>query len=337
MRLSDFSRHSTWCLGLIAGFWPLTKALAATLTLVIGTGAGGSFDMYGRVFGPYLANALPDKPNLIIQNMPGAGGLRALTWIANTAPKDGSAIGLVTSGNLFLPIYNKNTDYHFNTETLNWIGSIGDAQSICVSWHTTGVNSFEDLQAGKKLIVGDSGPGTNMDIEYKMLNQLFHTNLSIINGYKDGNAINLAMTQGEIGGRCGQQYSSIAETNPDWFPNEKVKIVAVFSKRPIPEAPEIKPIWDYATDEKTKQVLELMLIPEEIVRPLIAPPGMDPSKVALLQQAFHQAINDPRFVEESKKHKLVINEVSGPEIAGLLHKAASLPDSVIAIASQALQ
>jgi tripartite-type tricarboxylate transporter receptor subunit TctC len=324
-------------LGLLGSMLPLAKALAATMTIVVGTGAGGSFDLYGRVFGPYLANALPDKPNLVIQNMPGAGGLRALAWIANTAPKDGSVIGLVTSGTMFLPIYNKTTDYHFNIATLNWIGSIGSAQSICVSWHSAGVNSFEDLLAGKKLIVGSSGPGTNMEIMYRMLNQLFHANLNIINGYKDGNAINLAMAQGEIGGRCGQQYSSIEETNPDWFHSSKVKIVSVFSKKPIPQAPDIKPIWDYATDDMTRQVLELLLIPEEIVRPLVAPPSIDPAKVVQLQQAFHKAINDPRFIEESKKHKLEIDEVSGPEISALLQKAASTPDNIIAIANQALQ
>jgi hypothetical protein len=113
--------------------------------------------------------------------------------------------------------------------------------------------------------------------------------------------------------------------------------VTVFSKKPIPQAPGIKPIWDYATDDMTRRVLELLLIPEEIVRPLVAPPGVDPAKVAQLQQAFHQAINDPRFIADSKKHKFEIDEVTGPEIAALLQKAASSPDEVIAIANQALQ
>lgn len=326
-----------WWLGFLVGCLSATKCFAATMTLVIGTGAGGPFDSYGRVFGPYLANALPDKPNLVVQNMPGAGGLRALTWLANTAPKDGNVIALVTSGALFLPIYNKTTDYHFSLATLNWIGSIGSAQTVCVAWHTAGVNSFEDLLAGKEFIVGSSGPGTNMEIEYRMLNELFHTNLKIINGYKDGNSINLAMTRGEIGGRCGQQYSSIAMGTPDWFPTEKIKLVTVFSKRPIPQFPDFKPIWSYAHDRTTQQVLELMLIPEAIVRPLIAPPGIEPGRVKQLQQAFHQAMNDPNFINDAKKYGFEIDEVSGEEIASLLQKAASLPDDIIEIANRALK
>jgi tripartite-type tricarboxylate transporter receptor subunit TctC len=326
-----------WWLGILGSWISLSKSLAATMTIVIGTGAGGPFDLYGRVFGPYLANALPDRPNLVVQNMPGAGGLRALQWLANSAPKDGSVIGLVISNALFLPIYNKTKDYHFDLATLNWIGSIGSAQTICISWSSSGVKSFEDLLAGKELIVGSTGAGSTMEVEYRMLNELFHTNLKIINGYKDGNAINLAMTRGEIGGRCGQQYSSIAQSNPDWFPKKEIQLIAVFSKRPIPQFPDFKPIWNYATDIATQQVLELMLIPEEIVRPLIAPPGMDPTRVLQLQQAFHTAINDPKFLNESKKYDFEINEVSGAEIATLLKKAASLPDSVIETASHALQ
>ena len=152
---------------------------------------------------------------------------------------------------------------------MNWIGSITSAFGICVSWATSGITRWEDMFE-REFIVGGTGAGSQMETMPTMLNQLFGTKIKVVSGYKGGNDVYLAMERGEVHGRCGGLVSSIKSTRPDWFPQKKVAVPIQIALERDPEFPDSPALIEFAKDERTRQILELVLSPLEMDRPILA-------------------------------------------------------------------
>lgn len=306
-----------------------------TITWVLSAGAGGGYASYANAFAEYFSDHIPGKPTIAIQNMPGAGGIKAMNFLYSVAPKDGTTIGLVHSSVPFAPIYGIK-GAKFDPRKMNWIGSIATANAICVAWHSAHVDGWKDLFEGK-LIVGTSGAGSQMETLPLMLNRLFGTNIKIIPGYKGGNDVYLAMERGEVNGRCGGLVSSIRSTRPDWFPEKKITVPISLTLKRTKTFPDTPAVGEFVKDEKTKQALSLIFAPQDMDRPILAPPGVPADRLAALRQAFHETMNDPRFQAEAKKQHLDIDEVSGAEVAKVIADAFDLPPDVVALAKEAVQ
>jgi tripartite-type tricarboxylate transporter receptor subunit TctC len=301
---------------------------------ILSAGAGGGYASYAHVFAPYFSAHIPGKPNIIVQNMPGAGGIRAMIYLQNVAPKDGTTIGLVHSSVPFAPLYGIK-GANFDPRQMNWIGSINAASGICVSWTASGITKWEDLFE-KELIVGGTGAGSQMETMPAMLNKLFGTKIKIVSGYKGGNDVYLAMERGEVHGRCGGLKSSIKSTRPDWFPQKKVSVpiqIALERDREFPDSPAV---IEFAKDEKTKQILQLILSPMDMDRPILAPPGTPPEMVAVLRKAFHEAMSDPGLIADANKASIELEEVPGEKIAAILNRAYAMPPDVIKAANESM-
>src|ERR1051325_8333654 len=203
------------------------------ISWILSADAGGGYAAYARTFAPYLTEHLPGKPNIVIQHMPGGGGLRAMGYLFAVAPKDGTTIGLVHSSVPFAPLYGIK-GANFDPRLMNWIGSINAASGICVSWTASGVTKWQGL-FDKEYIVGGTGAGSQMETLPAMLNKLFGTKIKIVSGYKGGNDVYLAMERGEVQGRCGGLKSSIKSTRPDWFPQHKVSVPIQIALKRDPE------------------------------------------------------------------------------------------------------
>ena len=162
---------------------------------------GGGIATYAGVFAPFFSAHIPGNPRMIVQSMPGAGGLRAMQYFDNVAPKDGTTLGLVHSSVSFAPLYGIK-GATFDPRKFSWIGSVNSAPALCVAWHTTNIRSWKDLFE-KPYLVGTSGAGSQMETLPAMLNKLFGTKIKVISGYKGGGDIFLAMERGELSGRCG--------------------------------------------------------------------------------------------------------------------------------------
>jgi len=301
---------------------------------ILSAGEGGGYSSYARAFAPYLSAHLPGKPNIVVQNMPGGGGIRAMNHLYSVAPKDGTTIGLVHSSVPFAPLYGIG-GAQFDPREMNWIGSIATASSMCVAWHASGIKSWQDLFE-KEFIVGGTGAGSRMETLPKMINELFGTKIKIISGYKGGNEVFLAMERGEVHGRCGGLIASIRSTRPDWFPEKKVVVPVTIAIRRNPLFPDVPAIIEYAKEERVKQILQLVLTPQAMDRPILAPPGVPAERVKALRNAFHAAVNDPGFLAEAKKQGLEVDEVSGEEVADLIKGAFAVPKDIIAAANQAM-
>jgi tripartite-type tricarboxylate transporter receptor subunit TctC len=304
------------------------------LNWILSAGAGGGYSSYAHVFAPYLSAHIPGKPNIVVQNMPGAGGIRAMIYLQNVAPKDGSTIGLVHSSVPYAPLYGIR-GANFDPRRMNWIGSINSATGICVSWTASGVTTWQDL-FDKEYVVGGTGAGSQMETMPAMINKLFGTKIKIVSGYKGGNDVYLAMERGEVHGRCGGLKSSIKSTRPDWFPQKKVSVPIQIALERDPEFRDAPALIEFAKDERTKQVLQLVLSPMGMDRPLLAPPGTPPAIVAALRKAFHEAMHDPGLLADAAKAHIDLDEVPGDKIAGILARTYAMPADVIKAANEAM-
>jgi tripartite-type tricarboxylate transporter receptor subunit TctC len=304
------------------------------VSLVLSTGAGGGYASYGHAFAPFFSKHIPGNPNIVVQNMPGAGGIRAMQYFASIAPRDGSVLGLVHSSVPFAPLYGIK-GATFDPRTMNWIGSINSSEAICVSWAASGVTQWKDLY-DKTYIVGGTGAGSQMETMPAMINKLFGTKIKIISGYTGGNDVYLAMERGEVHGRCGGLVSSINSTRPDWFARKKVVVPIAVALERNPLFPEAPAILEFAKDERTKQILKLILFPLQMDRPVLAPAGVPPERVTALRKAFHAAMSDPAFIAEAERLSIEIGEVSGAKLQSILADAYSTPPEIVKAANDAM-
>ena len=300
---------------------------------ILSAGAGGGYATYAHAFAQFFSEHIPGKPTIVIQNMPGAGGIKAMNYLMSVAPKDGTTIGLVHSSVPFAPLYGLE-GATFDPRKMNWLGSINTASGICVAWHTSGIKTWDDLMA-KEYVVGTSGAGSQMETLPNMLKHLFGAKIKIISGYKGGNDVFLAMERGEVMGRCGGLIASMNSTRPDWLPQKKVNIPIQFALKRNSRFPDVPAIAEFAKDERTKQILALVFSPQAMDRPVLLPPGTPKDKVDALRKAFKAAVEDPRFVEEAKKQKLEVDYVSGEEVQEVIENAYSFPPEIIKLAHEA--
>src|SRR4051812_36769390 len=305
------------------------------ISWILSADAGGGYSTYAHAFAPFFSEHIPGKPKIIVQNMPGAGGIRAMNYLMSVAPKDGTTIGLVHSSVPFAPLYGLE-GASFDPRKMNWIGSINTASGICVSWHTSGIKTWDDLMS-KEYVVGTSGAGSQMETLPNMLKHLFGAKIKVISGYKGGNEVFLAMERGEVMGRCGGLIASMSSTRPDWLPQKKVDIPIQFALERSSKFPDVPAIAEFAKDEKTKQILALIFSPQAMDRPVLLPPGTPADKVKALREAFKKAMDDPGFQAEAKKQKLEIEYVSGEKVAKIIENAYSFPKEIIKLANEAQQ
>jgi len=304
------------------------------IIMILSADAGGGYASYANAFAPYLSQHIPGRPRIVVQYMPGAGGLRAMNYLYTAAPEDGSVIALVHSSVPYAPLYGIKAA-NFDPRKMNWLGSIDATSGICVAWHTSKIKTWQDL-FDKQYLVGSSGAGSQMETLPMMLNKLFGTKIKVISGYKGGNEVYLAMERGEVDGRCGSLVSSINSTRPDWFPQKKVSVPVQIALERDPQFADVPALAELAKDARTKQILQLILSPMAMDRPILTPPGVPADRVAILKTAFHAAMLDPAFLADAKKQRIEVKEVTGEKVAKILSDAFAMPPDVVKAANEAM-
>jgi tripartite-type tricarboxylate transporter receptor subunit TctC len=297
------------------------------ISLVISTDVGGGYDAVGRMFARHFTNHVPGNPTIVPQNMPGAGGLRATHFLFNNAPHDGTTIGLVhgsmTTADLLSPEGAK-----FDGDRTSWIGNMAGEPGFCVSWHESPVKSFADIKT-HDFTVGSSGAGAGLDFFPKVLNNLFDTKIRIVSGYSGGTAVLLAMERGEVDGICSWPYSGMEKTRPTWLPEHKINLLVQFGLAKNPKAPDVPLILDLVPDEATRAALELMLTERQLLRPILAPPGIPAERLTALRQAFMATMQDPAFLADAAKMSEDITPMSGADVEALIHRLHRAPPDVL--------
>ena len=301
---------------------------------ILSADAGGGYASYARAFAPFFAKHIPGNPGIVIQHMPGAGGIRAMNYLNSVAPKDGTMLGLVHSSVPFAPLFGLK-GAKFDPRQMHWIGSIDANTAICIAWHSSRIKTWQDALE-REFTVGGSGAGSQMETMPAMLNKLFGAKMKVISGYKGGNEIYLAMERGEVDGRCGGLVSSINSTRPGWFVQKKINVPIVVALARSPLFPDVPAVAEFARDDASRQILQLFVAPQAMDRPILVPPGVPPARIALLRAAFHAAMNDPGFVAEAKKQHLAVAEVDGEHVGQMIAAAYALPRATVDAAAETM-
>lgn len=303
------------------------------VNMIIGYGAGGGYDIYARALGRHLGKHIPGKPNIVPQNMPGAGSQKSLEYILSHAPKDGTVIG--TFGRS-LPIAHLIENAKYDPSKLEWVGSIASDATTCFAWHTTGIKSWDDLK-NRQFTVGGLGKGSDPEIFSSVMRLLFGFNLKLVSGYRGTNDMALAIERGEIEGVCGWSYSSLKSSRKQWLAENKVSILMQAALTRDPDIPAHVPmLLDKATTPEQKAALTLILAPQSVARPFAMPPGTPADRVNAMRKAFLAALKDPEFLAEAQKAVLDVSPMSGEEVAALYKKVYETPEAVIAEARRAV-
>jgi tripartite-type tricarboxylate transporter receptor subunit TctC len=284
----------------------------------VNVSVGGGYDLYARMLARHMSRHIPGNPTIVVQNMPGGGGMRLANWLHSVAPRDGTVFGAVARATAFEPLLgNKGAQY--DGREFNYIGSANDEVSVCVAWYTSGIKTFEDAQK-KELVVGSGGTADDTYQYPALLNNMFGAKFKMVPGYPGGNDINLAMERGETQGRCSIPWSTVKATRRFWIDENKVSLLMQYSLSKHPDLPNVPLVMDLAKNDEQRNILKLIFGRQVMGRPFAAPPGVPKDRADALRKAFADTMTDPAFLAEAERAKLEITPVSGETIARLVQE-----------------
>jgi tripartite-type tricarboxylate transporter receptor subunit TctC len=297
-----------------------------TISFIVGAATGGGYDAQARLLASHIGRFLPGAPNVVVQNMPGAGSLQAANFLYNLAPKDGSTIALLQRGILSTRFVNPE-GARFDLGKFNWIGNMSSEAGVVLAWHSTPFNTFEDLKK-QDFLVGGTGPMIDTETTPYILNALLGTRFKVITGYKGTGDTSLAMERGELHGMGDWSWSNVKTRRPDYFRDNKVRILAQMSAEKLPDLPHVPSARDMVTNAEDRQMLDLFLAQKTAARPIAAPPGVPADRLKALRDAFERATEDQSFKADAVRQKLEVEPMPGAQVDKVIELFTSAPDSL---------
>ena len=305
-----------------------------SIQLIVGYGPGGGYDVYSRLIGRYFAKHIPGAPNIIVQNMPGAGSLISINYLYSVAPRDGTVIGSIDRNMPLLGLLGVNKSVRFDAQKFTWLGSSSNfEEDSSVMWvrKTARVQNISQAQTlgGPEILLGGTGQGATGNDVALILRDTLGVNIKQIPGYPDSNAINLAIERGEIDGRIAD-FSSIASSRPQWLaadsPVRPMMQFARASRHPL--LPDVSTARELAKSDKLR-LLELAELPNLMSRPYAAPPAIPTDRAQALRKAFMETHEDPDFLSEAAKLGVGISPINGDAVLEAIEKIRTAPPDLL--------
>jgi tripartite-type tricarboxylate transporter receptor subunit TctC len=319
------------CLGLLpmshpASAQPVEPFAGKTVTLIIGFGAGGGYDLWGRLVARHIGRHLPGNPTVVPQNMPGAGSYVAASHIYAAAPKDGTVFAIIARDAALGPLSNA-PGARFDATKMSWLGSPTREHNVCIANSNAKVKTAHDLST-TQLIVGDTGPGTGTRSYPKVLNDILGYKFKIVSGFRSSADVFLAMERGEVEGIC-ESLDSVNQRRPDWIPKKVVNVLLQAGAETHSELKGVPNVLSLVRNDEEKQVIEYTYAGQDIGRPFVAPPDMPPERLKMLREAFAATMKDPDFIADVKRNKFDLEPEDGDHLAALIAKIYTTPRSII--------
>jgi tripartite-type tricarboxylate transporter receptor subunit TctC len=295
-----------------------------SITLIVGSAPGGGYDTMGRAVARYLPAHLPGNPTVVVQNMPGAGGILAGNYLYQIAAKDGTVIGMINNTVPFEPMLG-DKQATFDPNAFTWLGTPSVEVGLVILWNTVPVNSVADLRQ-HEVSVGSTG---GESFFARILNETLGTKMRVITGYPGQNDAFLAMERGELDGYPSTFYSSLKSTRPDWLRDHKIKIILQYGPDKARDLPHIPFAADYVTSPDNLALMQVAFAALGLGRPFLAPPGIPGDRVTALRTALSETFADPRFIEDAKKLNLEVGDPrTGQQLQKLVTDAYDAPAAV---------
>ena len=339
-------RNQNLCKGLIAmlcwlgGFVAPGRADAVSdfykgkdLRLIISSTVGGGYDVYARTIARHLGRHIPGNPNIVPQNMPGAGGIAAANHIYAIAPKDGSVIAAIQNTVPFEPFF-ENKAAVFDAAKLSWLGTPTTEVGMYIVWHASKVKSLRDAQT-MEMIAGGAGAASTPAFYGRVFNQILHMKARLVTGYPGQNEILLAMENGEVEAMPSPFWSSLKVQRPKWYPEATIRVLFQYGAAPHPELQGVPFALDLLDNAADKILLTAASAPLALGRPYAAPPGIPADRLAALRAAFDAMVRDPAFQAEATRRNLYIEPTAGADVQAESDAIVATPKDIVDIAARA--
>ena len=301
------------------------------IRFIVGTAAGQDYDSWARLIGRYITRFIPGNPNLIVENMPGAGHILATNYLFNVAQRDGTVIGMV-SRNMTEAALTKQPNVRFDPAKFNWLGSPELNHRVLLVNTAAGIDNVSQLYE-RQLIVGTPGGAQGVTAAPILLKNLLGMKLKIIQGYHSPNDVILAMARREVDAIV-QSVGAPDGARRQWVESGQMRALFNMEREPVPglDAPTVFPFLK--TDEQ-RQVLTFFASSMELGRPFMAPPGVPAERVALLRRAFDATVKDEAFLKEASAMGFEVKAQTGEKITAMIAAVMATPKDVIAKTEQA--
>ena len=304
------------------------------VTLIVPTGPGGGYALYGQILSLHLGKHIPGNPTVITQYMPGGGGNVAANYLYNVAPKDGSVIASLFS-TLTVTQALQPSGAQFDATKFSWLGSIAPMINAIGVLQKAPAHSYQDAKS-QQVVMGATGKSADLYIYPKIMNAVLGTKFKIVLGYDSSGAILLAMQSGEVHGMAMGLESWYA-MRPDWMKDKNVELIAQTGIKRDNMIADVPTLVELATTPEDKQVMAFLSTPAVLGRAVAAPPGIPADRLAVLRKAFDDTMQDADFQKDLISRHLSIGPTEGAEIAAFIEKSVATPKPLVEKAKKLLE
>lgn len=307
-----------------------------TVSIIVGSGAGGGFDTTARLVARHIGRHIPGTPTAIVVNMPGGGGLVAANHLFNAAPKDGTVIGLFHEAQAMNQLTGAE-GVQFDLLKFNWLGSSYDDPNVCIVRSDASVTAFQDLIGrAEPIAIGGTAPGSNSYDAPRVLAEATGANVRTVAGYSTTGDVRVGIERGEIHGMC-LGWESVQTTSTQWLEDGYAQVFVQNGTARHRDLPNVPLALEFAQDEESRVLLRLLDAPSAMAKPFALPPGVDERRVRMMRDALSAAYRDPAFLAEAAAMRLHFQPKTAAEIYQVLSEVLATPPDIAAKYRQIIQ
>ena len=300
--------------------------------LIVGTDPGGTYDNYARAISRHFGRHIPGNPGIIVQNMPGAAGIKATNYVYNVAPRDGTVIAAPFSGIPTAPLTNPG-ETKYDPTKLAWIGSATKELYVGYVWNGAQPRTMVTAKTNP-IIMGGSSVGTYSVDMAILSNEFFGTKFKIITGYTSGHETQMAIERGEVEGVMASAWTNLKQQAAHWLAQNSVSIIVQYGLQRSGQFPDVPTFMEFATTDQQRQAIRFITARLDHGRPYFAPPDVPPDRIETLRRAFDATMNDAAFRSDVAALNIEIDApMTGEELQKFVaEEAATSPEVVSRIA-----
>ena len=291
----------------------------------IGFAPGGSYDYYGRLVARRIGAHLPGNPTVVAETMPGAGSLTAANFLYARAPKDGTALGIV-SQTMAVEEALGTSSVQYKAAQFNWIGRASSVNELSFTFHTSKTKTIEDAMSAVTTMAS-TGAGSPSESYLKLLNAVAGTRFKLVGPYPASNDSMLAMERGEVDGAL-TSYNTLKVSRQDWLRDNKINILVQYGERAA-ELANVPSAVDLAGNEEDRRLIAFYVSSEQLGRSFLAPPGVPAERVAMLRKAYEETMADPEFLAEIAKSRSEFNPLPGEKLQKFVAETAGVSPAIV--------
>jgi len=297
-----------------------------TITIVVGFGPGGGYDLTARLLARHLGRHVPGNPSVIVSNMPGASGVKSVNYLYAIAPRDGTVLGTFHSAAPFYEV-TRMPGVQYRSAELSWIGNVSRSANAVAVWHGTGVRTLDDAKKKTVIMAAIAGGGI-MDTYPRLLNNLFGTKFRLVSGYEGTNAVNIAMERGEVEGAT-TAWNTWKVARPQWIKEHKIIPLVQIGPQKEPDLPDVPLLDELAQNEEQQQMFRLVGGNVAIERPFTTTPQVPADRLEILRRAFDQTMKDPAFLSDAQRMQSDVSPQSGEIVTSIVRAIVNTPSTVV--------